>query len=206
MTVQLGKLCSGANERPRILHQRQVRQHLLQIRSVGLPVFRGVEQAVCIVEDVILGDLRPVGGAEEGQGVVGDVVNPPVLPDDAVLPASQHRGQQISLPGPILVILRDLLIAVPGEELTRVGSIEGQIRQVGHHQRRERLRRPGIHHVEAIVLHPRLRESARNHTRTVNPPKIVICVDLVERPVDRHARLTIHELDGLPAPESLLQG
>lgn len=50
-------------ERPevrRLLHQRQARQHLLQVRRERPAVVRRMQQAIDIIENVFLADLRPV--------------------------------------------------------------------------------------------------------------------------------------------------
>ena len=61
--VQLGQLAAGLDERPRVLDQRDARQHLLQVGRVGLAVLRGVQQPVDVEEDVVLGDRAPYAAA-----------------------------------------------------------------------------------------------------------------------------------------------
>jgi hypothetical protein len=51
-------------------------QHLLQVVGEGGPVVRGVQQAVDVVENVVLRHFRSVGCPIVGQGLVGDVVHP----------------------------------------------------------------------------------------------------------------------------------
>ena len=69
-------------ERPevrRLLHQRQARQHLLQVCGKRPAVVRRMQQAIDIIENVFLADLRPVACPAAFQNEIGYAVLARVL-------------------------------------------------------------------------------------------------------------------------------
>ena len=105
-------LCQGATSTrvlPEALHQRDTREHLLQIRRVLLTVLRVVQQRVDVVEDILLRDaLVTIGATVCYQGSVGNVLLAGVAVHD--LAAAQVEVESS-------VILNDRLIGVEAKGL-----------------------------------------------------------------------------------------
>lgn len=73
--VEFGEVASGLGEGLVVggfRGERDAGEHLLEVGGEALAVFRAVEDAVDVVEDVFLGDLLSVGLAEGGEDGVGD--------------------------------------------------------------------------------------------------------------------------------------
>lgn len=69
-------------ERPevrRLLHQRQARQHLLQVRRKGRAVVRRMQQPIDIIKNIFLADLRAVAFPAALQNEIRDAVPARVL-------------------------------------------------------------------------------------------------------------------------------
>ena len=84
--VQVRQLASHAHVRVETRRTRNVRQHLLQIILVALPILRVMQQRVHVEENVLLRDPRiPVVLPVRGQRCVRDVI-------DAAIPVQDHRN------------------------------------------------------------------------------------------------------------------
>ena len=73
--MPLGEGAASLGEFPvvrRLLSQRNAREHLLEIRGEAAAVFRGMQDAIDVVEDVILAHVLAVDFAELYQYVVDD--------------------------------------------------------------------------------------------------------------------------------------
>ena len=80
--MQVSQCPTSLAERPEVAHvldQRNTRQRLLQIDGECLPVFRAVQEAIDVVEDVLFGDGLAVLPPGSLQNKVGDAVAAGVL-------------------------------------------------------------------------------------------------------------------------------
>lgn len=110
--MQLGEGAAGGGELVEPFDGfrcRDMRQHLLQVRSVGLPVLRNVQLGVDRVEDVVLGDLLPESSPIQRQDLVGDVVDATVPVFIGVARVGEVESGGVGV---------DLLVGPAGEELS----------------------------------------------------------------------------------------
>lgn len=104
------------------VHQRQARQHFFEVGREGFPVVRGMEQAIDVVEDVLLRDLGPVLQAAFAEDEVGDAV----LADVLLARLVKERA-----------LARPLLVVVQREALRAV-ALQVQIGDAVNHEGAER--------------------------------------------------------------------